>query len=86
LYRKLRLTRVCASYLQVGTLVDARWEGRARMFPGVVTAVNEDGTYAVQYNDGDFGGAVAPSDVQTRCPAVLHVPILQRWVVGAVAP
>jgi hypothetical protein len=56
------------------------------MFPGVVTAVNEDGTYAVQYNDGDFGGAVAPADVQTRCPAVLHVPILQRWVVGAAAP
>ena len=65
---------------QVGTLVDARWESRQRLFPGVVTAVNEDGSFAVQYNDGDFGGAVPAEDVHPRCPAVLHVPVLQRCV------
>jgi hypothetical protein len=72
-----------ARALQVGTLVDARWENRARMYPGIVTASNADGSFAVQYNDGDFCAGVAATDLQPRCPAVLQLPLLQRSAVVA---
>ena len=39
--------------LEVGQSVDARFGGRSRWFPGVVQHLNEDGTLAINYDDGD---------------------------------
>ena len=39
--------------LAVGQRIDARWAGRSRWFPGVVKALNENGTLAIDYDDGD---------------------------------
>ena len=38
---------------EVGQSVDARFEGRSRWFPGVIQHINEDGTLAINYDDGD---------------------------------
>ena len=36
-----------------------------RWFPGVVTSANDDGTFAVQYNDGDYEDSVLPEYIQS---------------------
>ena len=38
---------------KVGDRVLARFKGRARWYPGVVCAANADGTFAIDYDDGD---------------------------------
>lgn len=38
---------------QVGQRVDARWKGGS-FYAGRITAVNDDGTYAIAFDDGDF--------------------------------
>ena len=42
----------------VGTSVRCRFDGGEELFPGVVAAVRPGGTYDIQYDDGDFEGAV----------------------------
>ena len=36
-----------------------------RWFAGVVTSANDDGTFAVQYNDGDYEDSVLPEYIQS---------------------
>lgn len=38
---------------KVGDKVEAQWKGGSVFFKGVINAVNADGTYAIDYNDGD---------------------------------
>ena len=40
--------------LVVGDEVDARYRGKAKWYPGRVSSVNTDGTFDIQYHDGDF--------------------------------
>ena len=51
--------REIANEFEVGTRVESRFQGGAQFFPGVVTAITEDGEcYDVKYDDGDFESAV----------------------------
>ena len=45
--------------LAVGTRVTARYGGDDEFYPGVIAAVNADGTYDVDYDDGDAESGVA---------------------------
>ena len=42
-----------------GDKVEARYRGKARAYPGRIARVNRDGTYDVDYNDGDKERGVA---------------------------
>ena len=42
-----------SSKFHLGQQVDARFEGRQRWYPGTVKGVNDDGTLAIAYADGD---------------------------------
>jgi len=53
--------------LSVGERVSAKWKGGYVCYPGAVTALNAGGTYAVQFDDGDFEPEEAPHDF---CPPV----------------
>jgi hypothetical protein len=44
--------------LQVGNKVLARFDEDDNYFPGIIVADNGDGTYSVQYDDGDFEKSV----------------------------
>jgi len=44
----------------VGTRVEAAFEGTDSYFPGVIADVNEDYTYAIDYDDGDKESVVEP--------------------------
>ena len=44
-----------------------RFEQGEHFFPGVIAAINSDGTYAVDYDDGDKEGNVSP-----ECISILH--------------
>jgi PUB domain/EF-hand domain pair len=39
--------------LREGDKIEARYKGRARYYPGVVKRVNRDGTYDINYDDGE---------------------------------
>jgi hypothetical protein len=45
--------------LHVGARVEARFEGKKEWYPGLVHCQNADGTYAIDYDDGDFEDSVA---------------------------
>ena len=59
----------------VGTRVLARFERKARWYPGTVRAVHSDGSYSIDYEDGD---------AETRVPAD-HVKLDAKLPVSAVA-
>ena len=42
----------------VKSRVSGNWQGAGQWFPGSVVTVNGDGTYAIQYDDGDFDESV----------------------------
>ena len=52
--------------LQAGTLISARYQGKDKWFPGRVVQTNSDGTYAIQYDDGDFEGRVHIQNIRPR--------------------
>ncbi|POM62517.1 LOW QUALITY PROTEIN: hypothetical protein PHPALM_28322 [Phytophthora palmivora] len=52
--------------LQVGDSVQARCNGGSRWFPGKIIYVNRDGTYDVEYTDGDIERKMAPADVEAK--------------------
>ena len=58
------------SNFEVGQRVRARFEGRLRWFPGTVRAANADGTYAIDYDDGDAEDAVQAAHIKCAQPAV----------------
>ena len=37
-----------------GNFVEARWRGKRKYYSGWVQNINDDGTFDVQYDDGDF--------------------------------
>ena len=51
--------------LQVGAVVQANFEGNGEWFPGRIVRTNSDGTYAVQYEDGDFEESVHRQHIRT---------------------
>lgn len=48
--------------IPVGTRCQARWMGGA-YYPGTIAAVNADGTYRIQHDDGDVGLRVPRSHI-----------------------
>lgn len=48
--------------LGIGVRVMAKWKG-GDAFPGQITAMNGDGTYAVQFDDGDYDGHIPESHI-----------------------
>eukprot|EP00964_Phaeocystis_antarctica_P023949 scaffold13393_cov66-Phaeocystis_antarctica.AAC.2 len=62
--------------LEVGQSVEACFGGRGYWFPGVVQHINEDGTLAIDYDDGDqeervMQKHVRPPKIQARPPSPL---------------
>ena len=49
----------------VGQTVHARYKGSKKWFPGVISAVNVDGTFNVDYDDGDKDTMLSASDIRT---------------------
>ena len=47
----------------VGDKVEGNFKGKGRWFPGEILKVNEDGTYNVEYNDGDWERNVDAADL-----------------------
>jgi cytidine deaminase len=56
--------------LREGDKVEARYKGRARYFPGVVKRVNRDGSYDINYDDGERELGVDAELVRSLEPAV----------------
>ena len=44
--------------------VKGNWQGAGQWFPGTVVTINGGGTYAVQYDDGDYDESVPDSDLE----------------------
>jgi hypothetical protein len=59
-----------------GQRVEARFGGKSRFYKGKVTKVNDDGTYVIQYDDGDKELKVKPSlikkEVETTSGLDVH--------------
>ena len=64
------VANVQGSDIEAGQRVRVRFEGRSRWFFGTVRAFNADGTYAIDYDDGDAEDAVLPAHVKlvTKSP------------------
>jgi hypothetical protein len=58
------MSPVGAMPLVAGQRVRAKFQAKTRWYPGEVRHVNEDGTYAVDYDDGDVEEAVKPQHVK----------------------
>eukprot|EP00924_Labyrinthula_sp_SR-Ha-C_P013445 maker-scaffold_5-snap-gene-2.43-mRNA-1 protein AED:0.43 eAED:0.43 QI:0/0/0/0.6/0.75/0.6/5/0/1706 len=46
--------------------VRARFQGGKNFYPGKISSVNRDGTYDIQYDDGDFEAGVSRKLIQTE--------------------
>ena len=46
-------TSICSHSAPVGEAVESRFGGGTEFYPSKISAVNEDGTYVVAYDDGD---------------------------------
>jgi hypothetical protein len=54
------------SDVAVGAAVEANYQSRGRFYPVQIRALNEDGTVAVQYEDGDYESNVSPAELRAR--------------------
>lgn len=61
-----------SSYYKVGTRIQARFAGGDDFFPGVVSALGQDGTIDIDYDDGDIERCVHPSLVRLERTASCH--------------
>lgn len=52
--------------IKEGDRVEARFKGGAKYYPGKITRVNRDGSYAILYDDGDRELRVKPSFVRAK--------------------
>ncbi|KAK1932357.1 hypothetical protein P3T76_012351 [Phytophthora citrophthora] len=73
--RKRSSDKIKISTLDVGDSVRARCNNGSRWFPGKILRVNRDGTYDVEYSDGDIEKKMSPADVEAdvkpdKSPAV----------------
>ena len=55
--------------LDLDSPVLGNWKGRGNMYEGSIAQVNADGTYHIQYDDGDFEEDVPRARIQSRKPA-----------------
>ncbi|RLN64318.1 hypothetical protein BBJ29_004232 [Phytophthora kernoviae] len=69
---KLPMSKGGSGGLDVGDSVRARCNGGSRWFPGKILRANRDGTYDVEYTDGDVEKKMAASDVEaaSKSPVV----------------
>jgi len=58
--------------LREGSKVEARYRGKARYYPGVIKRVNRDGTYDVDYDDGEKEMFIAAELVRLLEGSVSH--------------
>ena len=59
-----RLSDLVKTKLVVGTKVEARYGGSRNHYPGVITKVQDNGTFDITYDDGDKKAGVIPKDVR----------------------
>ena len=52
------------SKFMIGDRVQAKYKGRNKWYKGKIAKVNHDGTYDVEYDDGDFERNVAAKNVE----------------------
>jgi hypothetical protein len=52
----------------IGTKVEANYRGKGRYYPGRIARVREDGTYDVDYDDGECEGRVKASSLVLSAP------------------
>ena len=57
--------------LKVGAAVDGRWTD-GRWYPGKIGAINADGTFRVNYNDGDVSRSLPAAKVRLRHAGAAH--------------
>ena len=50
----------------VGARVDTRYRGRSKYYPGAVAAVHDDGTYDIDYDDGEQEKHVVPELIRAQ--------------------
>lgn len=48
----------------VGDKVEAKWHGGFNWYRGFIERVNDDGSFAIQYDDGDFDGSVGRRNIR----------------------
>ena len=53
-----------ASLAAVGTVVEARYRGKSKYYPGKIRRVNDNGTFDVDYADGDKETSVRAKYIQ----------------------
>lgn len=51
---------------RVGDEIEGRYRGERKWFPGVIRAINRDGTYDIRYHDGDTEHSVEPRLIRRR--------------------
>ena len=49
-----------------GDVIEARYKGEAKWFPGKIASANDDGTYDVRYEDGDAESRVSEELIRAR--------------------
>jgi hypothetical protein len=52
--------------LDIGSAVEANFEGEGRWYAGEVVAAHPDGTFDVRYKDGDSEKAVGPDFIRPK--------------------
>eukprot|EP00941_MAST-03F_sp_MAST-3F-sp1_P005551 g5551.t1 len=57
--------------LEVGRIVDAYWKKSSKLYPGYIDAVNEDGTFDIQYFDGDYEKNVSSTLIKPQVPRAM---------------
>src|SRR5207248_1629738 len=65
--------RDAAASFKVGDVVDGQWSDDA-WYPGKIGAVNKDGTYRINYDDGDVSPALPAARVRARPTAKAKEP------------
>lgn len=53
LRRGKQFSSLSSSSFSTGDRVQARFNGKIKYFPGKIKSVNRDGTYKIEYDDGD---------------------------------
>jgi len=69
--------------LAVGTAVEGRWRGGTGWFRGRIARVNQNGTFAIKYNDGDFEDQIPAQYIR---PADVPSPVAQSGQQRGVSP
>jgi len=49
----------------VGDIVQATWKGGTKYYSGKIVYVHDDGTYAIQFNDGDYEPKAQPGSIHS---------------------